>query len=222
MAMKNSTTRKLYGSLNSPPTLKVMACLFEHDLDFEFVPIDLQAGEHKKKPFLSMNPFGQVPVYEEGGVYQFESRAIIRSMAHQHAKKGEELICWDSREQAVVANWIDVEDHHFEPTASKLISELVLKPKKGLTPDEETVAVGEAKMAKILDVYEARLSKFKHLASDKYSIADMLHLPNIQALMGTRAKKLFESRPRLSAWCAEILARPAWVKVVQMQQKAGA
>ncbi|XWS76531.1 hypothetical protein CRYUN_Cryun01aG0184500 [Craigia yunnanensis] len=220
MAMKS--TRKLYGSLNSPPTLKVLACLFEHDIDFEFVAIDLEAGEHKKKPFLSMNPFGQVPVYEDGDVKQFESRAIIRSMAHQYGKKGEELIYWDSRQQAVVANWIDVEDHHFEPPVLKLISELVLKPKKGLTPEEETVAGAEAKLAKVLDVYEARLSKLKYLASDKYTIADMLHLPNIQALMGTQAKKLFDSRPHLSAWCAEILARPAWIKVVEMQQNAQA
>ncbi|XVF21930.1 hypothetical protein REPUB_Repub12eG0131400 [Reevesia pubescens] len=216
MAMKN---RKVYGSLNSPATLKVVACLFEHDLDFEFVPIDLQAGEHNKKPFLSMNPFGQVPVYEDGDVKQFESRAIIRSMAHQYGKKGEEPIYWDSRQQAVVANWVDVEDHHFEPPALKLISELVLKPKKGLTPDEETIAEAEAKLAKVLDVYEARLSKFKYLASDKYTIADLIHLPNIQTLMGTKAKNLFDSRPRLSAWCAEILAPPSWVKVVEMQQK---
>lgn len=221
--MKSGTTRKLYGSLNSPPTLKVMACLFEHDLDFEFVPIDLQGGEHKKKTFLSMNPFGQVPVYEEGGVVQFESRAIIRSMGHQDAKKGEELISWDSRQQAVIANWIDVEDHHFEPPALKLISELVLKPKKGLTPDEETVSAAEAKLGKVLDVYEARLSEFKYLAYEKYSIADMIHLPNIQALIGTHlGKKLFDARPHLSAWCADILARPAWVKVVKMQQKAQA
>lgn len=143
-------------------------------------------------------------------------------MGHQYGKKGEELIYWDSREQAVVANWIDVEDHHFEPPALKLISELVIKPKKGLTPDEETVAEAEAKLAKVLDVYEARLSKFKYLASDKYTIADMLHLPNIQALIGTQAKKLFDSRPRLSEWCTAILARPAWIKVVEMQQKAQA
>jgi glutathione S-transferase len=43
--------RKVYGSLDSPATLKVLACLFEHDLDFEFVPVDMDAGEHKKKPF---------------------------------------------------------------------------------------------------------------------------------------------------------------------------
>ncbi|CAL5423595.1 unnamed protein product [Camellia sinensis] len=170
--------RRVYGSLKSPATLKVLANLFEHDLDFEFVPVDLDNGEHKNKHFLSMNPFGQVPVYEDGGIKQFESRAIIRCMAHEYGKKGEELIYWDAKKQAVVANWIDVEDHHFEPPALKLISELLVKPKKSFTPDEGIVAEAEAELAKVLDVYEARLEKSEYLASEKYTIVDLLHLPN--------------------------------------------
>ncbi|KAI7979168.1 Glutathione S-transferase PARB [Camellia lanceoleosa] len=208
--------RRVYGSLKSPATLKVLVNLFEHDLDFEFVSVDLDNGEHKNKHFLSMNPFGQVPVYEDRGIKQFESRAIIRCMAHEYGKKGEELIYWDAKKQAVVANWIDVEDHHFEPPALKLISELLVKPKKSFTPDEGIVAEAEAEaeLAKVLDVYEARLEKSKYLASEKYTIVDLLHLPNLQSLMGTPAKKLIESRPRVSSWCSDILARPAWAKVL--------
>ncbi|XP_030948551.1 glutathione S-transferase-like [Quercus lobata] len=214
--------RKVYGSLNSPATLKVLACLFEHDLDFEFVPVNLDAGEQKKKAFLSMNPFGEVPVYEDSDLKQFESRAIIRCMAHENGKKGEELIYWNAREQAIVANWVDVEDHRFEPPAMKLIFELVIKPNSGLAPDQGEVAEAEAKLGNILDVYETQLAKFKYLASDKYTIVDVLHLPNLQSLMGTPAKKLIESRPRVRAWCAEILARPAWAKVLEMKHKAQA
>ncbi|KAF5948846.1 hypothetical protein HYC85_014803 [Camellia sinensis] len=202
--------RRVYGSLKSPATLKVLANLFEHDLDFEFVPVDLDYGEHKNKHFLSMNPFGQVPVYEDGGIKQFGQ--IIRCMAHEYGKKGDELIYWDAKKQAVVANWIDVEDHHFEPPARKLISELLVKPKKK----------AEAELAKVLDVYEARLEKSKYLASEKYTIVDLLHLPNLQSLMGTPAKKLIESRPRVSSWCSDILSRPTWAKVLDMQKKAQA
>ncbi|KAG6647824.1 hypothetical protein I3843_07G102700 [Carya illinoinensis] len=183
------TDRKVYGSLNSPNTLK---------------------------------PFGQVPVYEDDGIKQFESRAIIRGMGHEYAMKGEELIFWDPKKQAVIANWIDVEDHWFEPPASELIFEMVIKPKKGLAPDQETLAEAEAKLSNVLDVYEARLAKFKYLAADKYTIADVLHLPNLQSLVGTPAKKLIESRPRVKAWCSEILARPAWAKVLEMKHKTQA
>ena len=57
-------------------------------------------------------------------------------MAHEYGKKGEELIYWDAKEQAIVANWIDVEDHWFEPPAMKLIFEMVIKPKNGLAEED--------------------------------------------------------------------------------------
>ncbi|KAL5561510.1 hypothetical protein UlMin_031257 [Ulmus minor] len=215
-------TREVYGSLDSPDTLKVLACLFEHHLDFVFVPIDLDAGEHLKKPFLSMSPFGQVPVLEEGDFHQFESRAIIRSLAHGYGKKlgGQVLVEWDSKKQAIVANWIDVEDHHFEPPALQLLHELGTKVKKGLVPDEKVVGEAEAKLSRVLDIYEARLAKFKFLAG-KYTIADLLHLPNLHSLMGiSLAKKLIESRPHVNAWCSEILARPAWAQVLAMKEQS--
>jgi glutathione S-transferase len=222
MEVKN---RKVYGSLKcSPNTLKVLAFLFEHDLQFEFVPINLDAGEHKKQPFISLNPFGEVPVYEEADIKLFETRAIIRGMGHQYAHKkqpGEELICWNAKAQAVVSNWIDVEDHIFEPLVMKIVSELVNKPENGLTPDEAAVAEAKAELANVLDVYEAWLIKSNYLPSNKFTIVDLLHLPNLQALVDIpETKKMIESRPRVSKWCGEILARPAWVKVIDMQQNA--
>ncbi|KAL6217260.1 hypothetical protein ACLB2K_010477 [Fragaria x ananassa] len=117
--------RKLYGDLNTPETLKVLACLFEHDLDFEFVPINLEANQHREKQFISMSPFGKLPVLEDPDVTLFEATTIVRYMGHMYANKkkvGEELIFWESHKQALVANWIDVEDHYFEPPALKLIS----------------------------------------------------------------------------------------------------
>lgn len=77
-----------------------------------------------------------------------ESRAIIRSTP---------LIYWDGRKQAIVANWIDVEDHYFEPPALAFINELALNPQ-----DDQNVAVAKAetKSAAVLDIYEAQLAKY--------------------------------------------------------------
>uniref|UniRef100_A0A7N0UI13 glutathione transferase n=1 Tax=Kalanchoe fedtschenkoi TaxID=63787 RepID=A0A7N0UI13_KALFE len=214
--------RKVYGSLECPNTLKVLACIFEHSLDFQFIPINLKEGEHKREPFLSLNPFGVVPVLEHDGYKQFECRAIIRAMAHEFSSslQDNDLIYWDERKQAIVSNWVDVEDHKFEPPALELINELAIKPENGLEPDETVVAKAEAKLGAVLDVYEARLGKFKYLAADKFTIADLLHLPNLQSLLGTaRGKKLIESRPKVSLWCSQILARPAWSSVLQMKNK---
>ncbi|KAK4848088.1 hypothetical protein QYF36_009189 [Acer negundo] len=35
--------------------MRALAALFEHELVFEFIPIDLDAGDHKKQSFLSLN-----------------------------------------------------------------------------------------------------------------------------------------------------------------------
>ncbi|CAL5415605.1 hypothetical protein CsSME_00033205 [Camellia sinensis var. sinensis] len=208
--------KKVYGTLTSPPTLRVLASLYEHDLDFEFVPIDIEAGEHKQEPFLSLNPFAEVPAFQDGDLTLFESRAIMRFIAFAYPKPGKEHIFKDPLTQGVVAAWIDVQDHQFNPPALKLINELIFKPKNGFTPDTTAVAEEEAKLAKVLDIYEERLGESEYLGGEKFTSADLTHLPNLYYLMQTPMNRVIESRPRVSAWCARIMARPAWSRVVEM------
>lgn len=49
------STMKVYGSPISTAAMRVFATLHEKDLDFEFVPINMAAGEHKSPAFLSLN-----------------------------------------------------------------------------------------------------------------------------------------------------------------------
>ena len=150
-----------------------------------------------------------------------EATTIVRYMGHMYAnkkKEGEELIFWESWKQALVANWIDVEDHYFEPPAVKLISLSSSKAEIDGKCDDFDREIDE--LNKVLDVYEAQLGKSKYLTSDKFTVADVLHLPNLHTLMGiTTTKKVIDSHPRVSAWCSEILARPSWTKVLQMKQQ---
>ncbi|PKI69134.1 hypothetical protein CRG98_010489 [Punica granatum] len=67
---------KLYGSLLSTAMGRVVACLYEKGLDFEFIPVDMKSGEHKKEPFLSLNPFGQVPAFVDGDLKLFGKNFI--------------------------------------------------------------------------------------------------------------------------------------------------
>nr|TKS02749.1 glutathione S-transferase F6-like [Populus alba] len=85
--------------------------------------------------------------------------------------------------------------------------------------DAALVAATEVTLGKVLDVYEARLSQSKYLAGDCFTLADLHHLPNTQALLGTPSKKLFDSRPHVSAWVASITGRPAWGKVLALLPK---
>lgn len=83
---------KLYGLAMSTNTTRAMICLHEKEVDFELVPVNVFAAEHKQPPFLSKNvttskflfliyinsqtpptsfsldmqPFGLIPVLEDG------------------------------------------------------------------------------------------------------------------------------------------------------------
>ena len=147
-----------------------------------------------------------------------ESRAITQYIAHRYEGQGTNLLPADSKNiahYAIMAIGMQVEAHQFEPVAAKLVSEQVFKLKKGLTTDQAVVAEEEAKLAKVLDVYEARLKEFKYLAGETFTLTDLHHIPVIQYLLGTSTKKLFDERPHVSEWVAEITNRPASQKILQ-------
>ncbi|KAM7276019.1 hypothetical protein ACFE04_017885 [Oxalis oulophora] len=211
---------KVHGSPFSTATMRVLAVLHEKELDFEFVPINMGAGEHKSEAFLALNPFGQVPAFEDGDLKLFESRAITQYIAEEYSDKGNNLICPEGKMKAIFSVWKEVESLKFDPPASKLNWELVFKTMLGAgATDPALVKENEAALAKVLDIYEARLGQSKYLACDCFTLADLHHLPNLHYMMGTEAKNLVESRPHVSAWVTNITARPAWAKVVALQKQ---
>ncbi|KAI3506241.1 hypothetical protein L1887_28597 [Cichorium endivia] len=205
---------KLYGSFISTATHRVRAVLAEKVLKYEFVIINMDNIEHKKPEFLSRSPFGQVPAFEDGDLKLFESRAITQYIARTYADKGNDLIFKDPMKMAILMVWMEVESQRYEPVSGKLAWELVLKPMFGMTPDVMIVKENEKKLEELLDVYESRLSESKYLGGDCFTLADLHHLPTMKYLMGTQVKKLFDARPHVSAWAAEIQSRPAWVKTL--------
>ncbi|RZC67898.1 hypothetical protein C5167_011587 [Papaver somniferum] len=207
---------KVHGSPISTATQRVLVTIIEKGLEYELLFVNLAEGEHKKEPFISLNPFGQVPAFEDGDLKLFESRAISQYIAHDYASSGTPLISFEK--MPVMVNWMEVEAHHFEPVASVLGWELVYKPMFGMTTDAAAVEENEAKLANVLDVYEKRLGQSKYLGGDEFTLADLHHLPYLNCLMGTPTKKIFESRPCVSAWSKDILARPSWAKVLDLQK----
>ncbi|KAJ4835530.1 hypothetical protein Tsubulata_041074 [Turnera subulata] len=206
---------KVHGNFLSTAARRVFACLYEKELDFELVPVEFKTNDHKKEPYLSLNPFGQIPAFEDGDLKMFESRAITSYIAREYGDKGTQLIYTSGKEMAEMLVWMEVEAHQYDPVVAKLVMEQQVKPlMMGLPPDAAVVEENEAKLSKVLDVYEARLAQSKYLAGDSFTLADLHHLPATANLMNTQSWKLIESRPNVSAWIADITSRPAWSKVV--------
>lgn len=110
--------------------------------------------------------------------------------------------------------WVEVEAQRYEPPAAKLTWELGIKPLLGMDADEAVVKAQEAELAKVLDVYEARLAHSKYLGAHAFTLADLHHLPTINYLMATPVKAAFHARPHVAAWATDIMARPSWLKLL--------
>ncbi|XP_074560897.1 glutathione S-transferase 3-like [Curcuma longa] len=205
---------KIYGMPMSTNTIRVLAALNEKGLDFELVIVDIRTGAQKHPNFLALNPFGHIPVLEDGDIVLFESRAINRYIAAKYAEAGTDLLLSGGTpaERAAVEIWLEVESQEFGPHIASLVFEAFIKPKLGKTTDEQVVEAEAAKLEKVLDVYEARLAQSKYLAGLHFTLADLNHIPYINYLMKTPKAELVTSRPHLLAWWEDISARPAWVK----------
>ncbi|KAG0497450.1 hypothetical protein HPP92_001894 [Vanilla planifolia] len=207
---------KLYGLVGSTNTARVTAVLNELDIEYEFVTVQLSTGAQKNPEFLAINPFGLLPALEDGDIKLFESRAIAKYLAIHYKGAGPDLLrSGNKAESAAVEVWLEVESQEFNPPISSLVFEvLVKKLLLGAVPDGDVVAAQEAKLGKVLDIYEKRLSESKYLAGDNFTLADLNHLPYLYALLKTSYAELVTSRPHLNAWWDDISARPAWKKTI--------
>jgi glutathione S-transferase len=72
---------RLHGHPLSGHAHRVELFLSLLDLPFEKVAVDLSSAEHKGPAFLALNPFGQLPVIEDGDLVLADSNAILVYLA---------------------------------------------------------------------------------------------------------------------------------------------
>ncbi|EMS46511.1 Glutathione S-transferase [Triticum urartu] len=92
--------------------------------------------------------------------------------------------------------------------------QLTFAPLMGMATDMAVVEQNEAKLAKVLDVYERRLAESQYFAGDEFTLADLVHMPNTDLLVSKTGKAgLITERKNLSRWWDEVSARPSWKKL---------
>ncbi|KAK3231923.1 hypothetical protein Dsin_003804 [Dipteronia sinensis] len=215
-----ATPVKVYGPPLSTAVSRVLACLLEKDVQFQLTPINLSKGEQKTPEFLKMQPFGQVPAFEDENISLFESRAICRYICEKYPEKGNKgLYGTNPLAKAAIDQWLEAEGQTFNPPSSVLVFQLAFAPLMKLKQDETLIRQNEAKLSKVLDVYEKRLGESRFLAGDEFSLADLSHLPNAHYLVtATDRGEIFTSRKNVGRWWDEISSRDSWKKVADMQK----
>ena len=121
----------LYGALYATCTQRVRVVLEELGVPYNFVNVDLFAGEQKAASFVAKQPFGQVPYIEDEGLVVFESRAICRYAALKYGGTERGLIpeAGDIAATAAFEQAASVEMSNFDPYVSGLAYEAVINPR---------------------------------------------------------------------------------------------
>jgi glutathione S-transferase len=95
---------QLYGHEKSGNSYKVKLFLELLHLDYEWIRVDLMAGEHKLPAYLALNPFGQVPVLVDRDIKLADAQAILVYLARQYG--GDKWLPTEALPLAQVVRWL--------------------------------------------------------------------------------------------------------------------
>ncbi|AKJ32202.1 glutathione S-transferase family protein [Caldimonas brevitalea] len=169
-------------------------------LPFERVDVDLRRREHKQPAFLEKNPFGQVPVIEDGELTLADSNAILVYLATRYDGSGR----WWPRDPVGAANvqrWLSVAAGALVngPGNARLA---VLFRQQGDPQAQELAHV-------LLERLEAHLGTREYFAADHPTVADVaLYSYTAHAPEGGVSLQPYA---RLRAWLQRIEALPGFV-----------
>ena len=137
-------------------------------LPVEIAPIDFMSGAHKKSPLIEKNPFGQIPVLEDGEVVLRDSQAILVYLARKYG--GESWLPTEAAAMAKVVEWLMVAENEI----ARGPADARLHDKFGIKLD---VALAREKAERIFALLEARLAKSAWLALDTSELKIVCTVP---------------------------------------------
>jgi glutathione S-transferase len=194
---------KLYWHPFSVVPRRVRIALREKDLACEEIEVDLPGGALRQPEFRRLNPFGQVPVLEDGGLVIAESIAILEYLEDRYPTPA--LRPADPAGRAIARRLMLWAGDYLMP-AWKAWMQPRFSP--AVSFDDPAVARGRHDLAEHLDVLEARLRGQDWLAGT-YSLADVCYAPIVTTLGLVDLGGLLDERPAARAWVERLAARPA-------------
>ncbi len=186
------------------PTRSIRArwMLQELGIDFEAVPVNLPAGEHRGAQFRAINPAGKIPVLVDEGWVLTESVAIVLYLAEKHPERG--LLPADLRERADAYRWMLFAVTELEQPLWRIARHTNLYPPEERLPADVTLAKREfGAMAAVL---ERHMSDREFVAGSAMSAADIIVAFTLD---WGQNYDLLEQCPQLRAYLERMYARPA-------------
>jgi glutathione S-transferase len=164
-------------------------------------------AEMKQPAHLALQPFGQIPTYEEGDLKLFESGAIILHIAETHPG----LLPTDAAARARAIAWMFAAKSTVEPV---VVEREVAKLIEGDKPwSQERLPLIDERIRGRLGALSKRLGKADWLDGE-CSAGDLLM---INVLRRPSAAEIVPEFPNLAAYVARGEARPAFKRAFDAQ-----
>ena len=164
-------------------------------------------AEMKQPAHLALNPFGQIPTYQEGDLALFESGAIVLHIAERHAG----LLPADANARARAITWMFAALSTMEPPILDLQTAKLLEHDKPWS--EQRLPLVEDRIRVRLGELSARLGDADWLEGT-FSGGDLMMVSVLFRLAGSG---LLEDYPNLGAYIARAEARPAYRRAFAAQ-----
>jgi glutathione S-transferase len=167
----------------------------------------LSFAEMKEPAHLALNPFGQIPTYEEGDLALFETGSIILHIADHHAG----LLPDDANARAHAITWMFAAVNTVEPPILELSTARLLESDKPW--NKERVPLVEDRVRNRLKQLSVCLGDADWLEG-AFSAGDLMMVHVLQRL---KRSDLLNGYPNLSGYVARAAARPAYKRAFDAQ-----
>jgi len=166
----------------------------------------LEQGQQNKAEYRALQPFGQVPIFEENGLVLFESGAIVLHIA----ERSQVLLPEDPAARSRAVQWLIAALNSVEPAVWNVF--VIDK----LYPNEEWARLRRPSavefMNKKLDALAGRLSDTPFLDGEHFTAGDLMMATVLRFHWDT--SKL---DPRLVAYLQRCTSRPAFTRALNAQ-----
>jgi glutathione S-transferase len=164
-------------------------------------------GAMKEPAHLALNPFGQIPTYEDGDLALFETGSIVFHIAQRHAG----LLPDDANARARAITWMFAAVNTVEPPILEFGNARLLEGDKPWTKERMPAVAG--RVHDRLKQLSARLGNADWL-DGAFSAGDLMMVHVLQRL---KPSGILDEHPNLSAYVARAEARPAYKRAFAAQ-----
>ncbi len=156
-------------------------------------------GTMKEPAHMALQPFGQIPTYEEGDLTLFETGAIVLHIAERHAG----LLPKDANARARAITWMFAALNTVEPPVLELANARLIEGDKPWS--KERLPLVEDRVRVRLDQLSARLGDAAWL-DGAFGAGDLMM---VSVLLRLKTSGILDDYPNLVAYVARGASRPA-------------